>query len=190
MPSSSPLTRCLHLCPGRTRARTTRASGCGASLSRCTHACPRARERCCRCGPPVLAGRLGAAQCGFTLLRDGQRCSAATCTLLSFSPAQQQRLVLRWMELATYTEKRFPHRLCRLPWRSQIYPANTEQASMMTNAAMRAGFSGGLVVDFPHRCFWQDQAVLQRGQGCLAQACSLASCAVQECGFALLGHWC
>lgn len=32
----------------------------------------------------------------------------------------------------------------------QIYPKNTEQASMLTNAAMRAGFSGGLVVDFPH----------------------------------------
>jgi 18S rRNA (guanine1575-N7)-methyltransferase len=32
----------------------------------------------------------------------------------------------------------------------QIYPENTEQASMMTNAAMRAGFSGGLVVDYPH----------------------------------------
>jgi hypothetical protein len=34
----------------------------------------------------------------------------------------------------------------------QVYPANTDQAAMMTNAAMRAGFSGGLVVDFPHRC--------------------------------------
>lgn len=32
----------------------------------------------------------------------------------------------------------------------QVYPANTDQAAMMTNAAMRAGFSGGLVVDFPH----------------------------------------
>ena len=32
----------------------------------------------------------------------------------------------------------------------QIYPENTEQAAMMTNAAMRAGFGGGLVVDFPH----------------------------------------
>jgi 18S rRNA (guanine1575-N7)-methyltransferase len=32
----------------------------------------------------------------------------------------------------------------------QCYPENTEQASMLTNAAMRAGFSGGLVVDFPH----------------------------------------
>jgi len=32
----------------------------------------------------------------------------------------------------------------------QIYPKNTEQASMITNAAMRVGFSGGLVVDFPH----------------------------------------
>lgn len=32
----------------------------------------------------------------------------------------------------------------------QVYPANTEQAAMMTNAAMRAGFSGGLVVDYPH----------------------------------------
>lgn len=32
----------------------------------------------------------------------------------------------------------------------QIYPENTEQASMLTNAAMRVGFTGGLVVDFPH----------------------------------------
>jgi len=32
----------------------------------------------------------------------------------------------------------------------QIYPENTDQAAMMTNAAMRAGFGGGLVVDFPH----------------------------------------
>jgi 18S rRNA (guanine1575-N7)-methyltransferase len=32
----------------------------------------------------------------------------------------------------------------------QVYPESTEQASMMTSAAMRAGFSGGLVVDFPH----------------------------------------
>lgn len=32
----------------------------------------------------------------------------------------------------------------------QIYPENTDQASLMTNAAMRAGFSGGLVVDYPH----------------------------------------
>ena len=32
----------------------------------------------------------------------------------------------------------------------QLYPANTEQAGMISNAAMRAGFSGGLVVDFPH----------------------------------------
>ncbi|BDA40889.1 probable 18S rRNA (guanine-N(7))-methyltransferase [Coccomyxa sp. Obi] len=32
----------------------------------------------------------------------------------------------------------------------QIYPANSTQAEMLTSAAMRAGFSGGLVVDFPH----------------------------------------
>lgn len=32
----------------------------------------------------------------------------------------------------------------------QMYPENTEQAAMITNAAMRAGFSGGLVVDYPH----------------------------------------
>jgi len=32
----------------------------------------------------------------------------------------------------------------------QIYPKNTEQATMISNAAMRVGFSGGLVVDFPH----------------------------------------
>ena len=32
----------------------------------------------------------------------------------------------------------------------QIYPADSSQAEMLTSAAMRAGFSGGLVVDFPH----------------------------------------
>ncbi len=32
----------------------------------------------------------------------------------------------------------------------QIYPANSTQAEMLTSSAMRAGFSGGLVVDFPH----------------------------------------
>mmetsp|Transcript_19139 Transcript_19139/g.53361 ORF Transcript_19139/g.53361 Transcript_19139/m.53361 type:complete len:298 (+) Transcript_19139:133-1026(+) len=32
----------------------------------------------------------------------------------------------------------------------QIYPENVEQAQMLTNAAMRVGFTGGLVVDFPH----------------------------------------
>ncbi|KAK9864912.1 hypothetical protein WJX84_004821 [Apatococcus fuscideae] len=32
----------------------------------------------------------------------------------------------------------------------QFYPQNSEQAHMLTSAAMRAGFSGGLVVDFPH----------------------------------------
>ena len=32
----------------------------------------------------------------------------------------------------------------------QIYPKNGLQAESLTTAAMRAGFSGGLVVDFPH----------------------------------------
>jgi 18S rRNA (guanine1575-N7)-methyltransferase len=32
----------------------------------------------------------------------------------------------------------------------QIYPENTEQASMLVGAAMKVGFTGGLVVDFPH----------------------------------------
>ena len=32
----------------------------------------------------------------------------------------------------------------------QIYPENGLQAESLTTAAMRAGFSGGLVVDFPH----------------------------------------
>ena len=32
----------------------------------------------------------------------------------------------------------------------QIYPENAVQAQSLTSAAMRAGFSGGLVVDFPH----------------------------------------
>lgn len=31
-----------------------------------------------------------------------------------------------------------------------MYPENSAQAEMMVGAAMRAGFSGGLVVDFPH----------------------------------------
>eukprot|EP00884_Botryococcus_braunii_P013576 jgi/Botrbrau1/22219/Bobra.168_1s0050.1 len=32
----------------------------------------------------------------------------------------------------------------------QIYPEDASQAQLLTSAAMRAGFSGGLVVDFPH----------------------------------------
>jgi hypothetical protein len=32
----------------------------------------------------------------------------------------------------------------------QIYPENADQAQNLTIAAMKAGFSGGLVVDFPH----------------------------------------
>ncbi len=32
----------------------------------------------------------------------------------------------------------------------QFYPENADQVSMITQAAMRAGFSGGLVVDFPN----------------------------------------
>lgn len=32
----------------------------------------------------------------------------------------------------------------------QMYPENAKQAEMLTSAAMRAGFTGGLVVDFPN----------------------------------------
>lgn len=32
----------------------------------------------------------------------------------------------------------------------QVYPSDAEQASMMVSAAMRAGFGGGIVVDFPN----------------------------------------
>lgn len=32
----------------------------------------------------------------------------------------------------------------------QVYPSSPEQASMMVSAAMRAGFGGGIVVDFPN----------------------------------------
>ncbi|XP_024543963.1 18S rRNA (guanine-N(7))-methyltransferase RID2 isoform X1 [Selaginella moellendorffii] len=32
----------------------------------------------------------------------------------------------------------------------QIYPENTVQLELITSAAMRCGFSGGLVVDYPH----------------------------------------
>ena len=60
----------------------------------------------------------------------------------------------------------------------QIYPANTEQAAMMTNAAMRAGFNGGLVVDFPHR--WAAGWVGGRRRGpCIRGACVRAAASVR-----------
>lgn len=56
----------------------------------------------------------------------------------------------------------------------QVYPANTDQAAMMTNAAMRAGFGGGLVVDFPHRCLLLSACCLLLAAFCLLlAACSL-----------------
>jgi hypothetical protein len=33
----------------------------------------------------------------------------------------------------------------------QIYPENASQLEMISAAALRSGFSGGLVVDYPHR---------------------------------------
>jgi hypothetical protein len=36
------------------------------------------------------------------------------------------------------------------PLALQVYPENSVQAEMMVGAAMKSGFSGGLVVDFPH----------------------------------------
>lgn len=32
----------------------------------------------------------------------------------------------------------------------QFYPENAQQADLLTKAAMKAGFTGGVVVDFPH----------------------------------------
>jgi 18S rRNA (guanine1575-N7)-methyltransferase len=32
----------------------------------------------------------------------------------------------------------------------QFYPENAEQCDMITNAALKAGFSGGLVIDYPN----------------------------------------
>lgn len=32
-----------------------------------------------------------------------------------------------------------------------MYPENVDQRVLILNYAMRAGFSGGVVVDFPHR---------------------------------------
>jgi 18S rRNA (guanine1575-N7)-methyltransferase len=32
----------------------------------------------------------------------------------------------------------------------QLYPENAEQATLISEEAMKAGFSGGLVVDYPH----------------------------------------
>lgn len=33
----------------------------------------------------------------------------------------------------------------------QVYPENLDQRALITSYAMQAGFSGGVVVDFPHR---------------------------------------
>lgn len=33
----------------------------------------------------------------------------------------------------------------------QVYPENLAQRELILGFAMRAGFSGGVVVDFPHR---------------------------------------
>lgn len=33
----------------------------------------------------------------------------------------------------------------------QVYPENDAQRELMLGSAMRAGFSGGVVVDYPHR---------------------------------------
>lgn len=33
----------------------------------------------------------------------------------------------------------------------QLYPENLNQRELILNAAMHAGFAGGIVVDFPHR---------------------------------------
>ena len=32
----------------------------------------------------------------------------------------------------------------------QIYPESPAQAEMLVSAAMRAGFTGGMVIDYPH----------------------------------------
>lgn len=34
----------------------------------------------------------------------------------------------------------------------QVYPENLAQRELILGFAMRAGFSGGVVVDYPHRC--------------------------------------
>lgn len=36
------------------------------------------------------------------------------------------------------------------PVLQQIYPENTAQAEMLVSSAIKVGFSGGLVVDYPH----------------------------------------
>ena len=33
----------------------------------------------------------------------------------------------------------------------QLYPENNAQRELILSSAMRAGFSGGVVVDYPHR---------------------------------------
>lgn len=34
----------------------------------------------------------------------------------------------------------------------QVYPENLAQRELILRSAMHAGFAGGVVVDYPHRC--------------------------------------
>ena len=51
----------------------------------------------------------------------------------------------------------------------QVYPEGARQATLLTDAAMRAGFSGGLVVDFPHSTRAKKYFLVRGLQGILPQ---------------------
>lgn len=69
VPSVSSPHRKPHSHPDRTRARMTRASGCGDSSSPSMPACPRARERCCRWASGRGMAARWALRCGPVWLR-------------------------------------------------------------------------------------------------------------------------
>lgn len=69
----------------------------------------------------------------------------ATSPLLPSPPRPRERLIRFFQTL--YVALRRGARAVL-----QLYPESSEQMELITNSAMRCGFSGGLVVDYPHRC--------------------------------------
>ena len=66
-----------------------------------------------------------------------------------------------------------PHAVCCSPWLPvQVYPEGARQATLLTDAAMRAGFSGGLVVDFPHSTRAKKYFLVRRLRAALPWNCA------------------
>ncbi|KAK6153213.1 hypothetical protein DH2020_012852 [Rehmannia glutinosa] len=69
----------------------------------------------------------------------------------------------------------------------QVYPENLAQRELILGFAMRSGFSGGVVVDYPHRMWLEQMAVIMKLRGLkkrllsciiIASSCSSACCRV------------